>query len=438
MKRLTSFGISDIAFYVPAPAIELAGLKSLRAARGGPVTKLERAITYTGQVEMRIPDWYEDTVTMVAEATHSLLERNPQVSPSSVRHYCCGTETPQDYAKPVTSYCQGLVEVGGESIGPNVSVYEVKHACAGGTYALLGTLSHLRSTDHCLGVSAPGIVTMGDVALYEEGTTAELTQGAGAVALLVEKDPRLLAIDDCLVGTYSTSVDDFFRSIGNSYASVKGRFSVECYKKALIGAYEDFKSKALVSELILRPEGKHFLDAVDYVVLHAPFHSMPGVAMKELLVQRRGMSAERVAEEIDRLRLSAGLNAVRRIGNLYTGSLYLCLGDLLADEYRRLGNGIENKRVLLFSYGSGNTMVAFSGTIVPGAGKAIEQMGMWEAIEARRRLISPEEYEQLVSLDKSDRVSFNKHSARRQTEGTGGRYAMSSIREDGYRLYSRR
>lgn len=160
--------------------------------------------------------------------------------------------------------------------------------------------------------------------------------------------------------------------------------------------------------------------------------------MKELLVQRRGMSAERVAEEIDRLRLSAGLNAVRRIGNLYTGSLYLCLGDLLADEYRRLGNGIENKRVLLFSYGSGNTMVAFSGTIVPGAGKAIEQMGMWEAIEARRRLISPEEYEQLVSLDKSDRVSFNKHSARRQTEGTGGRYAMSSIREDGYRLYSRR
>jgi hydroxymethylglutaryl-CoA synthase len=434
---MKSFGISDLAFHIPNCTVRLEDMMAWRSGQGDEVSRLRRSTEFTGQKHMRVPDWYEDTVTMVAEATRTLLERNGRVAPGDIRYYACGTETPQDESKPIVSYCQGLVEVSGGRVGPRAAVYDLKHACASGTYAMFSVLNTM-CVESLAGSTSAGIAAMGDISSYRRGSTAELTQGAGAVAALVEENPRLLAIDLGVTGVWGESVDDFFRSVGQRHASVRGRYSMKCYQEALMGAYGDYKHRALESGLLRRAEGGHFLDNFDYAVLHAPFHSMPAMAMEELLVQVRSMTSEEAAAEVARLHLRDGLNFIRSTGNLYTGSLYLCLGDLLTTEYRRIGEAVEGKRILLASYGSGNTMVVFGAVVVPGAGEVIRRMGVARAVEAQAEFISPDLYDELARLDKFSSADFAATDLRARRPIPTGKYCLDEIREDGYRKYGHR
>ena len=58
-------------------------------------------------------------------------------------------------------------------------------------YALKNAIRYLR-TD---GAGRQAIVVCSDIAEYERGSTGEQTQGAGAVALLVEDNPKLFTAD---------------------------------------------------------------------------------------------------------------------------------------------------------------------------------------------------------------------------------------------------
>src|SRR5699024_11363655 len=66
----------------------------------------------------------------------------------------------------------------------------------------------------------------------------EPTQGAGAVAMLVGADPRLVEIEP-ISGLNSADVDDFWRPNDSSTAIVDGALSVSAYLDALTGAWED-------------------------------------------------------------------------------------------------------------------------------------------------------------------------------------------------------
>jgi hydroxymethylglutaryl-CoA synthase len=430
------FGIGNLAFHIPSRSIELATLIESRIAQGISGDRLERARSFTGQQYMRLADWYEDPVTMVAEATRSLLGQPQAPTPEEIRHFYCGTETAQDEAKPISSYVQGLLEINGRRIGPQCASFETKHACASGTYALLSGLNSL-VVEHLAGSSSAAIAGMGDVASYPPGSTAELTQGAGAVAVLLEANPRLLAIDPGITGFWGEDVDDFFRAVGHRHATVRGRYSVECYLRALQGAYDDYKRQALTTGLLTRPPGGHFLDTVDYVVLHAPFQSLPVQAMMRLLEEVRKLSRDEATQELERLRVSAGTSLIRHTGNLYTGSLYLCLADLLESECQRLGTALEGKRILLGSYGSGNTMVVFGGTVARGACQVIEGWNLRQGILRQHQPVSLAEYEFLSQLDKFSPDQFNSVKNQRVATIPSGAYHLDSIRDDGYRVYSK-
>ena len=433
-----SFGISDLAFHIPAPSVDLEDLVRHRVAQGADQARLASALAYTGQQRIRIPDWYEDPVTMLAEATRRLIERG-SVPLRSIRHYLSGTETAQDYAKPLSAWAQGLVEVDGERIGPAAATYEVKHACAGGTYALLAVLNALRA-EHAAaqGPSEVGIVGMSDIASYPAGSTAELTRGAGAVAVLLAQQPALLEIDSGLVGIWGEDVDDFFRNPRSVHPTVRGRYSVDCYMRALEGAYLDFKDRALACRALRRPPGGHFLDNFDYMVLHAPFHSMPIKAMEDLLMRVRGMTSEAARGELARLHIGESVAAIRQTGNLYTGSLYLCLADLLVKEDRRIGAALEGRRVLLASYGSGNTMLVFSASVVPGAGSVIRRLGVSDAVEVEARRLPAENADELIGMDRDDPATHRVLLDQRGHEIPAARYYLRKIREDGYREYAKR
>ena len=78
-------------------------------------------------------------------------------------------------------------------------VPEFKHACLGGVYAMKAALRYL-ATD---GAGRKAIVVCSDIAEYERGSSGEPTQGAGAVAILLEAEPQLLHVDLSRAGSAS-------------------------------------------------------------------------------------------------------------------------------------------------------------------------------------------------------------------------------------------
>jgi 3-hydroxy-3-methylglutaryl CoA synthase len=111
----------------------------------------------------------------------------------------------------------------------------VKHACLGGIYALKSAVRFL-STD---GDDSLAIVVCSDKALYERGSSGEPTQGAGAVAMLLESTPRLASINLRHAGTASEYRGIDFRKPltgrlnGHAYSLdipvYNGRYSTNCY-----------------------------------------------------------------------------------------------------------------------------------------------------------------------------------------------------------------
>jgi hydroxymethylglutaryl-CoA synthase len=421
-------GISDLGLYLPVGSLDLQDLVLYRAAQGFDGARLAKALAATGQRASRVPAWYEDTVTMCAEAAAELLRRRP--GPCTLRHLLAGTETEVDHAKPVATWVQGLLEEAGLLEGRDLASFEVKHACAGGTYALLASLgllqlsSGLRPADRAL-------VVLGDIARYQEGGTAEITQGAGALALLLETNPALLEIDPVLAAFHGHSVDDFFRPLGAENASVRGRFSMECYDAALRGALRSHL-ELCASAGQRFSDGADFLAGFDYLLLHAPFRQMPLEAASGLLAH---LGVQDIPGELARLRLEDSLEATASAGNLYNASLYLCLRQLLTTELARLGpEALVGRRLLLASYGSGNTMAIFQATVAPRAPGVIAAWGpppsqwpsapvapaAYEAARARCRLPAPQ-WNALAEADANDIPKAAFH--------------LRSLRPDGYRVY---
>jgi hydroxymethylglutaryl-CoA synthase len=92
--------------------------------------------------------------------------------------------------------------------------------------------------------------------------------------------------------------------------------------------------------------------------------------------------------------VAPGLEAVARIGNAYTASLYLCLTALLEREGRRLGG----RRLGLFSYGSGSCAEFFTGT-VPGRVADAVDGGLAQLLAARTEIDVPAYERALAAAD---------------------------------------
>src|SRR5205814_2293502 len=84
--------------------------------------------------------------------------------------------------------------------------FEIKHACFGGTAALLTAADFVRRE----GAGTRALVIMTDIARTHIGDPAEITAGAGAVALMVSHKPAIATIDD-VTGRATQEVYDVAR-----------------------------------------------------------------------------------------------------------------------------------------------------------------------------------------------------------------------------------
>jgi hydroxymethylglutaryl-CoA synthase len=104
-------------------------------------------------------------------------------------------------------------------------------------------------------------------------------------------------------------------------------------------------------------------------------------------------AAEDQAAAAFRRQVEPSLGLCARIGNIYTGSLYLGIAGLLHTQAASL----VGERIGLFSYGSGCTSEFFSGVVARHAAERIAAANLAELLAARER-ISIDEYERIMAL----------------------------------------
>lgn len=198
-------GIDDMSLYVPRTYLSM---EALAEARGYELAKLRDGL---GLQAMSFPDAHEDAATMAANAVLDLIEKN-KLDPRQIGRIYMGTESALDGSKPMATYVLGmLTDYFSREYGPdcflNCDVVDLTFACIGAVDALQNTIDWARGDSNRM-----GIVVSADVAKYELGSGGEYTQGAGAIALLVRQNPRLLVID-CNWGVATRSVHDFFKPV---------------------------------------------------------------------------------------------------------------------------------------------------------------------------------------------------------------------------------
>jgi hydroxymethylglutaryl-CoA synthase len=372
-------GVSDIAIYIPQfylPHDELA------QARGVPPEKFLEGL---GNRKMSIlPNW-EDSVTMAANAAAQLLEKTG-TNPQEIHQLVVSTESGVDHSKPVASFVQGLL-----NIGSRCRIYEIKHACYGGTAGIVTSIDWIARN---YGNSKKALVIMTDMARYGFGSAGEPTQGAGAVALLMEQKPRLFSVDTRMNGIFSKDVFDFWRPTGHRVPVVDGKYSVACYLEAMEEAVSHFRSNVGI------PRGK-LLEHIDYILYHMPFTGMARKAHRHLIdtehVDCDAESRQSLYAESFRTKVEPGLLGAREVGNIYTGSVYMGLASLLETER----NQVEGKRVGVFSYGSGCGAEFFVCEMKTGITEIIRGMRFQEQLD-RRKAITFEQYVQWYSTTRAE------------------------------------
>ena len=196
-------GIDDLSVYIPQLYLPI---ETLAERRNIAYAKLNKGL---GLEQMAVPDALEDAATMAANAVLDLIHKN-DLDPTSIGRIYLGTESALDGAKPTATYVLDMLQDHfADAHGPNCflhcDVVDLTFACIGGVDALQNCLEWAAAKD-----GRTGIVVASDDAKYELESTGEYTQGAGAVAMLVKQEPRLLAIDPDF-GVATRPAHDFFK-----------------------------------------------------------------------------------------------------------------------------------------------------------------------------------------------------------------------------------
>ncbi len=198
-------GIDDIAVHMPRLYLSMQDFADLRSAS---YAKLSKGL---GLEAMAVPDVHEDPATMAANAVARLIDRN-ELDPRTIGRLYLGTESALDGAKPTATYILDMLtqryqDRYGAACFSRCDAVDLTFACIGAVDALHNTLDWVARADD---EDRIGIVAFSDNAKYERHSSGEYTQGAGAGAMIVRKDPRLLVIGP-VFGVSTRAVHDFFK-----------------------------------------------------------------------------------------------------------------------------------------------------------------------------------------------------------------------------------
>ena len=442
-------GVSAMSLYVPPFRVDLQDWCSWTD------NSWEKISAVVGR-SFRVCGRHENVYTMAANAVLRLIRQN-DIDPKRVGFLGLGTESSTDNAAGAV-IVRGMVDRALESLGlPRLSRYlevpEFKHACLGGVYALKSALRYAS----CDGAGSLAIVVSADVAEYERGSTGEQTQGAGAVAMLVESSPKLFGVDLKHAGSASDYRGPDFRKPFarhrtegyapntqrmSDFPVFSGKYSTFSYLDETVHAVERMLSRLEVSA------GSYY-QSVQGLFFHRPYQLMPVQAMSFLYVRglargdhhhdelralcdQAGASFDDVLKEtvstpdlygellkddamadpylatsavagllrkqpqfrkLLEQKMGLGSEAVKDLGNLYSAALPAWIAAGFEEAGRRQ-LALADAPLVAVGYGSGDAAEALPLYVQPGFETAAARIGFSRSLEGSVTL-SREQYEAL-------------------------------------------
>lgn len=349
-------GIDRLSFFIPNLYLDMT---ELAESRGDDPAKYHIGI---GQDQMAVSRATEDIITLGANAASKLVTDEDR---EQIDMVIVGTESGVDHSKASAVIIHRLLK-----IQPFARSFEVKEACYGGTAALHMAKEYVRNHPE-----RKVLVIASDIARYGLATGGEVTQGVGAVAMMVTANPRILSIEDDSV-FLTEDIYDFWRPDYSEFPVVDGPLSNATYIESFQKVWQQHKKQ---TGLILE----------DYQALcfHIPYTKMGKKALQSVLAETDEENQSRLLTRYDE-----SIQYSRRVGNLYTGSLYLGLISLLENSTAlRTGD-----RVGLFSYGSGAVSEFFTGTLEENYQDFLDKEDH-QALFDNRQQVSVAEYEQIFT-----------------------------------------
>ncbi len=428
-------GISGFSVYVPPYRV---GLEDWCGWTGAPWNKTQAVVG--NSFRMRGPR--ESVYTMAGTAVMRLIEQYG-VDPSRIGFLGLGTESSTDNSAGAVivkgMLDQGLAARGLPPVNRYCEVPEVKHACLGAIYALKHALRFLAldDQDQC------AIVVSADIAEYARGSSGEPTQGAGAVAMLLERDPKILSVNLKCIGSASAyrAVDfrkpvlrNLIRSQLNRHFQdlpvFNGKYSTTCYLDETLHALGDMLRR-------LGTDPAAYYHGLGAAFMHRPYHRMPitsfafsylfglaadGTSGRDELAahcRNTGLDPEAVEaemrsapdvlqlvrdgnidddvyplsmallknfrtgpvfQELIASKMSLGAEAMKEIGNVYCAALPAWIAAGL-EEAAGEGRELSGQDILAVGYGSGDAAEAIPMTLVEGWQAAASRIGFRNALE---------------------------------------------------------
>jgi hydroxymethylglutaryl-CoA synthase len=380
-----------------------------------------------GQEYMAWPDDREDINSFALNAVSGLLEKY-NIDPNSIGRIDVGTETIIDKSKSVKTT---LMDLFAEAGNFDIEGIDSKNACYGGTAALFNAINWIESSSWD---GRNAIVVSGDIAVYAEGA-ARPAGGAGACALLI--GPNAPVVFEPIHGTYMANTYDFYKpNLSSEYPEVDGPVSVVTYVAALDAAYTTFKEKvAKAAKRAQQKPAEFSLENIDYAIFHSPygkqavkgharlmfndFISYPKASRFANIPEPDALlsathaatltdkNVEKVFVNASKASFAAksdpGMACSRRLGNMYTASLYGCLASLLASVEP---STLQGKRVSLFSFGSGCASTFWTLKVKGDTSEIRTKLNLLERL-AQMTVASPQDFVDALLLREKNHNAVN-------------------------------
>jgi len=415
-------GIDSVSFYIPKIHLPI---ETLATNRGIDPQKLIKGL---GLQKMALLDVHQDVITMAANAAYKLLKNNTKLSPKDISKIYVGTESGIDSSKPIASYVIGLLEqIYGATSFKNCDAVDHTFACIGGVDAMQNAIDFVKANP-----TKKAIVIATDFAKYDLNSTGEYTQGAGAIALLISANPRILAFE-LNTGVATASVFDFFKprriiqkqaltnnaqneawhgvleneiTIYKDQPVFDGQYSNECYIKQIREAYQNFKIENKL-------QNQKVYQNWQAILMHLPYCYQGRRTFYEIVLdenpdwvnrnaanaseQLKAFAKSETFMEIVNTKIAPSEIASGQVGNIYTGSIFLGFISTLT-HFADTAENIVGKNFGFIAYGSGAKSKVFEGTIQPNWQTGLPQQSIFD------------------ELNQSTAISFNTYEALHKKE----------------------
>ncbi|MCI0437381.1 MAG: hypothetical protein L0271_27665 [Gemmatimonadetes bacterium] len=392
-------GIEKIRVY---PCTLELDMRALVQARGGD----PREVCGEMMIDARSlnPPW-EDPVTLAVNACRELTDAERQ----SVGLLLVATESGPDQEKALSSWVRHYA-----GLRDDCRNLELKHACYAATGALQLAAHWLLAQPE--GVRALVVAT--DESRQHFHRPWEYVMGAGAVAMLVSRDPQFLELELDLGGVYACEVSDLIRPTSRVETG-HSELSLLSYLDAVDLTFQRYCEQVAARRGAEIGTLEQLREWMPYQVYHAPFGGITARAHRALHRTLADFDADACRQEFECL-IAPSLRYNRRMGGTYAASVYLSLLGVM-DTF---GAAAVGRRVGIYSYGSGSCAEFFGGVF----GRHAVEVASGAAADAQlcaRRRVSVLEYEEAerertAFIDAPDfQTSLNGHDDWYQTRYVG-------------------